>query len=191
MKTEIFPDYIAFRNRADLSINGVSPEFAKANPASLRDTGNRGSWNCLDCSDCSDCSGCSDCSDCSDCANCSGCSDCSDCSDCAPTAKAFGVPVVPNIHQELANAALQPNALDMGNWHTCETTHCRAGWIVHLAGKEGRALEQKTSTPFAAMQIYKASSPIRVSPVRFFEDNETARKDIERCAQMEREAVKP
>jgi hypothetical protein len=79
----------------------------------------------------------------------------------------------------------------MGNWHTCETTHCRAGWIVHLAGKEGRALEQKTSTPFAAMQIYKASSPIRVSPVRFFEDNETARKDIERCAQMEREAVKP
>jgi len=32
MKTEIFPDYDAFLKREDKSINGVSPEFAQANP---------------------------------------------------------------------------------------------------------------------------------------------------------------
>jgi len=35
------------------------------------------------------------------------------------------------------------------------------------------------------MQIYKASSPIRVSPVRFFESNEVAMADIQRCAAEE------
>jgi len=54
-----------------------------------------------------------------------------------------------------------------------------------LAGKEGYELENKTSTQFAAMQIYKASSPIKVSPPRFFESNEVAMKDIERCAEEE------
>ena len=74
----------------------------------------------------------------------------------------------------------------MGDWHTCDTTHCRAGWITFLAGEEGKILEQKTSTQFAAMQIYKASSPIRVSPVRFFESNEVAMSDIIRCAEEEK-----
>ena len=83
----------------------------------------------------------------------------------------------------------------MGHWHAseqlneeggyCGTTHCRAGWVVTLAGAEGRALELATSTEFAAKQIYKASSQIRVSPVRFYESNEVAMKDIERCAQLE------
>ena len=74
----------------------------------------------------------------------------------------------------------------MEKWHTCNTEHCRAGWVVTLAGDEGKKLEEKTYTLFAAMQIYKASSPIRVSPTRFFEDNETAMKDIERCAEEEK-----
>ena len=73
----------------------------------------------------------------------------------------------------------------MGDWHTCSTTHCRAGWVVHLAGEAGKELEKKTSTLFAAMQIYKASSPIRVSPTRFFETNEAAMKDMQRCAEEE------
>ncbi len=78
----------------------------------------------------------------------------------------------------------------MSTWHTCETTHCRAGWIVHLAGKRGRKLEESSSTLFAAMQIAKASSPIRVSPVRFFETNKVAMKDIERCATLEASGAK-
>ncbi len=73
----------------------------------------------------------------------------------------------------------------MGDWHTCNTTHCRAGWVVHLAGKEGYQLEEETDTCFAAMQIYKKSSPIKVSLVRFYERNELAMKDIERCAEEE------
>jgi len=74
----------------------------------------------------------------------------------------------------------------MDSWHTCETTHCRAGWVVTLAGAEGKALEKETNTEFAAMMIYKESSPIRVSPVRFYESNETAMSDITRCAELER-----
>ena len=73
----------------------------------------------------------------------------------------------------------------MGEWHTCDTTHCRAGWVVNLAGEEGKRLESKSSTLFAAMQIYKASSDIMVSPVRFFESNDVAMLDIKRCAELE------
>jgi hypothetical protein len=82
-------------------------------------------------------------------------------------------------------AVQKPEALDMGSWHTCDTTHCRAGWVVHLAGEAGRKLEGHTSTQFAAMQIYKASSDIRVSPPRFFETNGVAMADIKRCAEEE------
>jgi hypothetical protein len=73
----------------------------------------------------------------------------------------------------------------MNTWHTCNTTHCRGGWVVHLAGKEGKKLEEKTSTAFAAHQIYKASSPIRVHHPRFFETDEVAMADIKRCAEEE------
>jgi hypothetical protein len=94
-------------------------------------------------------------------------------------------PVIDNIHQKVYEAAAQPDALNMGDWHTCDTTHCRAGWVVHLAGEGGKKLERQTSTLFAAMQIYKASSPIVVSPVRFYESNEIALSDMKRCAEEE------
>jgi hypothetical protein len=74
----------------------------------------------------------------------------------------------------------------MGAWHTCDTTHCRAGWVVHLAGKPGYDLAKKTSTEFAAMQIYHKSSPdIPVSPVRFYESEPQAKEDMKRCAEAE------
>jgi hypothetical protein len=96
------------------------------------------------------------------------------------------VPVIENIHQKVYEAASQPKALDMSDWHTCETTHCRAGWVEVLAGKEGRELAKKTSTLFAAMQIYHKSSPdIKVPPTRFFESNEKAMEDMKRCAELE------
>jgi hypothetical protein len=93
--------------------------------------------------------------------------------------------VIENIHQKVLEAVDHPCALRMDAWHTCDTTHCRAGWVVFLAGEPGRKLEEHTSTQFAAMQIYKESSSIRVSPVRFFEPNETALADIKRCAEEE------
>jgi hypothetical protein len=78
----------------------------------------------------------------------------------------------------------------MSGWHTCKTTHCRAGWVVFLSGEKGKALENATSTLFAAMQICKASSAIKVSPVRFFETNEAAMADIQRCAEEEKSTNK-
>lgn len=79
----------------------------------------------------------------------------------------------------------------MGDWHRCETTHCRAGWVVQLAGEAGKTLEAQTSALFAAMQILKASSPIRVSPPRFFESDQQALADMKRCADEEAAAAAP
>lgn len=73
----------------------------------------------------------------------------------------------------------------MSTWHTCDTTHCRAGWVVQLAGDAGKALEAFHDTPLAAQLIYKASSPIKVAPPRFYEDNDQAMADIRRCAEEE------
>ena len=74
----------------------------------------------------------------------------------------------------------------MSTGHTCDTTHCRAGWVNVLAGESGKKLEAQTDSLFAAMQIYKKSSPaIRVSPTRFVETNEQAMADIRRCAELE------
>jgi hypothetical protein len=160
-------------NRCSVEYWG-SEEAAKAALASLED--------CSRCSDCSYCSDCSRCSRCSYCSRCSCCSCCSDCSDMAPQKAAFAVPVIEDIHRKLYEAVSQPNALNMAHWHACDTTHCRAGWVVHLAGEPGYELEKRTSALFAAQQIYKASG-YEISPVRFFDDNGTAMADMKRLAE--------
>ena len=158
--------------------------------------------DCIDCIDCSDCMGCigcigcidaTDCIDCSDCSDCFGCRDCRDCNDCSDCSdlknntESFYIPKIENIHQKLLEKVeSKSDSLNMSTWHTCDTTHCRAGWIVNLAGEEGYKLESETSTCFAAMMIYKSSSKIRVFPPRFFETNEIAMKDIVRCAELEK-----
>jgi len=86
-------------------------------------------------------------------------------------------------------AVSRENAFDMSNWHSCETTHCRGGWVIHLAGKAGSDLESLTSSEFAAMAIYNASSPIKVSPVRFYESDAVAMADIKRCAEEESQLI--
>jgi len=99
--------------------------------------------------------------------------------------------VIENIHQKVLEAVSKEGAFDMSKWHTCATTHCRAGWVVTLAGKAGRALEkfhggENYGAALAASLIYHASSPnIPVSMPRFYEDNDTAMADIERCAELE------
>ena len=93
------------------------------------------------------------------------------------------VPAIENIHQAVyAAVTATPQALDMSTWHTCETTHCRAGWVVTLAGEAGKALEADTSTPFAAMQIYRKSDPTwRMS--NFFASNAEALADMKALAE--------
>jgi hypothetical protein len=91
-------------------------------------------------------------------------------------------PVIPDIHHAVYEAASQPNALDMSQWH-CGTTHCRAGWVVTLAGDAGKELEAATSTPFAAMQIYRASDPTWAMS-DFFASNADALADMKRLAEQ-------
>ncbi len=74
----------------------------------------------------------------------------------------------------------------MGNWHTCQTTHCRAGWVVHLAGEAGYALERYHGTALAAQLIYRESTPdLPVSPPRFYDSNADALADMQRMAELE------
>lgn len=95
------------------------------------------------------------------------------------------VPVIPDIHKAVYTAASQDGALDMSAWHTCDTTHCRAGWVVALAGEAGRALERAYGTAAAAALIYFASDPEMAGVPDFYCDNETALEDMKRLAEME------
>jgi hypothetical protein len=72
----------------------------------------------------------------------------------------------------------------MSTWHTCETTHCRAGWVVTLAGEAGKKLEAFHNTELAAMLIYRESgSPI--NPARFYDGNKAALADMAKRAGVE------
>lgn len=74
----------------------------------------------------------------------------------------------------------------MKTWHTCETTHCRAGWVVTLGGEAGKKLEQFHNTELAASLIYRESSPHKVSAARFYDSNDDAMEDIRRMAELEK-----
>jgi len=92
--------------------------------------------------------------------------------------------VVPDIHARIYEAVSQPGALDMGDWHRCAETHCRAGWAVTLAGEAGRELERFYNTPLAALMIYDASDPkFKINPGRFYDNNEAALADMKRLAE--------
>ena len=91
-----------------------------------------------------------------------------------------GAPVVPNLDQKILAAISKPGALDMDDWHTCETTHCLAGWAIHLAGKAGYELEKETTSATAGALIFGASTG---SVPNFHGSNEEAIKEMEaRCA---------
>ena len=70
----------------------------------------------------------------------------------------------------------------MGQWHKCSTTHCRAGWVVHLAGEAGYALERFHNPLLAAQLIYSASG-FEINPCRFFDRNKDALADMKRLAE--------
>ena len=87
-------------------------------------------------------------------------------------------------------AASEPNALNMSDWHTCDTTHCRAGWVVTLAGEAGKTLETYWTTNHAAWLIYRASDPGIVGHrPNFFATNDEALADMKRLADQEAAAA--
>ena len=165
-----------------------SLEAAKVALASL--------YKCYDCTNCSYCYHCRDCINCTfcddsyenkDCSYCSFCNGCTNCVNChgkeekENITKNIVVPIIENIHQKLHEAVTATGNLNMNSWHTCKTTHCRGGWIVTLAGKEGKALEKKFDTLLAAMIIYKANG-YAINPHKFFVEDEEAMMDIEQLA---------
>ncbi|MFY3460928.1 pentapeptide repeat-containing protein, partial [Achromobacter xylosoxidans] len=93
------------------------------------------------------------------------------------------VPVVEALDAKIL-AAVENGAggLEMGAWHTCETTHCRAGWAVHLAGEPGYALEREYGPQAAGRMIYLAS--VGRAP-HFFASNERAMADLREQAAMQ------
>jgi uncharacterized protein YjbI with pentapeptide repeats len=94
-----------------------------------------------------------------------------------------GVPVIPEIHKRVYGAVSLPGALEMGAWHTCETTHCRGGWVVTLAGEDGKALEIKIGTSAAAALIYIKSDPTLARVPSFHASNADALADMKRLAE--------
>jgi hypothetical protein len=69
------------------------------------------------------------------------------------------------------------NALDMDSWHTCKTTHCRAGWevIIHPQGLE---LEKYFGTWMAASVIHKAATGRNVN---YYATNRQTMNDLRRA----------
>jgi hypothetical protein len=94
------------------------------------------------------------------------------------------IPKIENIHVAVLAAASNPGALDMNQWHTCDTTHCRAGWVVTLAGDGGRVLEGVYGTAAAAALIYQASDPTLECIPDFYCTNDDAMADMARLAGM-------
>ena len=104
-----------------------------------------------------------------------------------------GAPKIENIHQAVyAAVTAAPDKFDMGVWHgdddykhPCDTTHCRAGWVVALAGDEGRDLESRIGTPAAATLIYLASDPSLERFPSFYCGNDEALADMKAMAEAE------
>ena len=73
----------------------------------------------------------------------------------------------------------------MGDWHKCETTHCRAGWVTTLAGEAGKTLEDEIGPASAAALIYIASDPTIDRVPNFYCGNAAALADMKRLAEQE------
>ncbi|TVQ34031.1 MAG: pentapeptide repeat-containing protein [Phycisphaeraceae bacterium] len=96
-------------------------------------------------------------------------------------AKLSGAPILTDIDAKILAAIRDGGELRMSDWHACETTHCRGGWAIHLAGDAGRALEKEYGSGAAAALIYAASRPGKRLP-DFYANDEDAMADIEACA---------
>lgn len=76
-------------------------------------------------------------------------------------------------------------SLEMGDWHTCSTVHCIAGWAIHLAGEHGKLLEAEYGEACAGYLLlgYEAAT-------HFFDDNDGGRAYLESVLERaEREEV--
>ncbi|HEY3967249.1 MAG TPA: pentapeptide repeat-containing protein [Planctomycetaceae bacterium] len=95
------------------------------------------------------------------------------------------IPVIAEIDKKiLAACTADGRRLEMSTWHRCETTHCRAGWAIHLAGEAGKLLEDQLGSAAAGSLIYAASRPNKPIP-NFYANDEDAMADLVACASAE------
>ena len=96
------------------------------------------------------------------------------------------IPTIDDIHVRLRDVIGEDGCrLKMSKWHSeCGTTHCRAGWVVTLAGENGRALEEAAGTAIAAALIYMASDPTLPCIPDFHCEDALAFADIDRLAKQ-------
>ena len=95
-------------------------------------------------------------------------------------------PVIENIHQKVYTASSQESAFDMRIWHSeCGTAHSWAGWIVELAGEDGKRLEEMTDTPIAASLILMKSDPELEEIPDWYSDDGMALSKMKRLAELE------
>jgi uncharacterized protein YjbI with pentapeptide repeats len=93
------------------------------------------------------------------------------------------VPKLKKLNARILAAIKKGGSLEMGSWHSCDTTHCRGGWAITLAGKKGIELEAKMGTILAAALIYyKSTGKIP----NFFASNKAAMADLRKCAKTEK-----
>lgn len=83
----------------------------------------------------------------------------------------------------LKNIETNGNELEQRNWHTCNTTHCRGGWIVVIS--KHQELEELIGTEMAASMI----SLVSTGKIPDFHDynNAAVLDDIRACALAEKE----
>lgn len=91
---------------------------------------------------------------------------------------------IPDLDEQIFRLVeADPTALRMDQWHTCKTTHCRAGWAITLAGAAGATLEALWGPSVAGAFIYAASYPELLVP-NFTASNEDALADIRKRAAL-------
>lgn len=100
------------------------------------------------------------------------------------------IPTIRNIDAQILEKLGEEHAcLDMGGWHhgdPCGTTHCRGGWAIFLAGKEGQKMEQRLSTATVARLIYAASRPGRDLPSFYMNTSDALDDLIEDASDLSR-----
>ena len=98
------------------------------------------------------------------------------------------IPVVKDLDGVILAAINAGGTLDMVHWHGtenhwCGTTHCRAGWAIHEAGKAGKELQDAVGIPAAGALIYAKSYPDLPVP-DFYCNNKTALENIKSRAAL-------
>jgi uncharacterized protein YjbI with pentapeptide repeats len=99
---------------------------------------------------------------------------------------------VDNLFTKILNAIESGGELDMLDWHneSCKTTHCMAGWAIHLAGEAGYLAERLLGPSCAGALIITQSCKYLSGVVpNFTASNAEGMEFIKECAEKEKAIV--